>query len=124
MGAESVARDLDPQAPRKTPTRSAGHSVGDHRIVVQLPHCSHPVCLPVLLRLWRGKGTASPAFLATDMVSILAQSFPYRNIQSWHELRASQTGLITSYVLTQRKSTGKQSGQCVERHSPVVCSGL
>ena len=56
--------------------------MGDHRIVVQLPHCSHPVCLPVLLRLWRGKGTASPAFLATDMVSILAQSFPYRNIQS------------------------------------------
>lgn len=44
--------------------------------------------------------------------------------RAWHELRASQTGLITSYVLTQRKSTGKQSGQCVERHSPVVCSGL
>ena len=26
-------------------------------IVVQLPFCRHPVCLPVLLRLWGGKGT-------------------------------------------------------------------
>ena len=29
-------------------------------IVVAVPFCSHPVCLPVLLRLWRGKGTAVP----------------------------------------------------------------
>jgi hypothetical protein len=26
-------------------------------IVVQLPFCSRPVTLPVLFRLWRGKGT-------------------------------------------------------------------
>ena len=40
-------------------------------IVVALPFCSHPVCLPVLLRLWRGKGTASPVQLAgeTDLAS-------------------------------------------------------
>jgi len=25
-------------------------------IVLTVPFCSHPVCLPVLLRLWRGKG--------------------------------------------------------------------
>ena len=28
-------------------------------IVVRLPFCSSPVCLPVLFRLWLGKGTAS-----------------------------------------------------------------
>lgn len=28
-------------------------------IVVTLRFCTRPVCLPVLLRLWRGKGTAS-----------------------------------------------------------------
>ena len=28
-------------------------------ILVRLPSGAHPVCLPVLLRLWRGRGTAS-----------------------------------------------------------------
>ena len=47
-------------------------------IVVALPFCAHPVCLPVLLRLWRGKGTASPVRLAGDLISVLAQEFPDR----------------------------------------------
>ena len=33
-------------------------------IVVTVPFSCHPVCLPILLRLWRGKGTASPVRLA------------------------------------------------------------
>ncbi len=33
-------------------------------IIVELPFCSHPVCLPILFRLWRGKGTPSPVRLA------------------------------------------------------------
>jgi hypothetical protein len=45
-------------------------------IVVTVPFCSHPVCLPVLLRLWRGTATASPVQLAAELVSILAQAFP------------------------------------------------
>jgi DDE superfamily endonuclease len=49
-------------------------------IVVELPFCSHPVCLPVLLRLWRGKGTASPVRLAGEMISVVAQEFPDRVI--------------------------------------------
>lgn len=49
-------------------------------IVVMLPFCSHPVCLPVLLRLWRGKGTDSPVRLAGDLISVLAQQFPDRDI--------------------------------------------
>jgi hypothetical protein len=49
-------------------------------IVVTLPFCNHPVCLPVLLRLWRGKGTASPVRLAGELISVLAQAFPERRI--------------------------------------------
>ena len=49
-------------------------------IVVTLPFCSHPVCLPILLRLWRGKGTDSPVRLAGELISILAQEFPDRRI--------------------------------------------
>jgi hypothetical protein len=49
-------------------------------IVVMLPFCSHPVCLPVLLRLWRGKGTDSPVRLAGDLISVLAQQFPDRDV--------------------------------------------
>ena len=49
-------------------------------ILVRLPFCRHPVCLPVLLRLWRGKGTASPVQLAGELVSVVAQEFPDRRI--------------------------------------------
>jgi hypothetical protein len=37
-------------------------------ILVSLPFCSHPVCLPVLLRLWHGKGTTSPVRLAGELI--------------------------------------------------------
>lgn len=51
-------------------------------IVVRLPFSSHPVCLPILLRLWRGKGTPSPVKLAGQMISLLAQEFPDRTIHA------------------------------------------
>lgn len=47
-------------------------------IVVELPFCSHPVCLPVLFRLWAGKGSASPVQLAGDLLTLLASEFPSR----------------------------------------------
>lgn len=47
-------------------------------IVCRLPFCPSPVALPVLFRLWRGKGTASPVELAAAMVKILAAAFPGR----------------------------------------------
>jgi hypothetical protein len=47
-------------------------------IVVKLPFCSSPAALPVLFRLWRGKGTASQVELAAEMVKILAGAFPGR----------------------------------------------
>src|SRR4029077_14763410 len=51
-------------------------------ICVTVPFCSHPVCRPVLLRLWRGKGTASPVQLARELISILAQVFPDRLVHA------------------------------------------
>ncbi len=49
-------------------------------IVVRLPFCSSPVALPVLFRLWRGKGTASQVELAAEMVKLLAGAFPGREV--------------------------------------------
>ena len=51
-------------------------------IVVALPFCSHPVCLPVLLRLWRGKGTVSPVGLAGELITLLANEFRDRTIHA------------------------------------------
>ena len=51
-------------------------------IIVTLPFFSHPVCLPVLFRLWAGKGTASPVQLAGAMLSVLAQAFPDKTIHA------------------------------------------
>jgi hypothetical protein len=49
-------------------------------IVVRLPFCSSPVCLPVLFRLWRGKGTASHVDLAAEMIAVLVQALPHHRI--------------------------------------------
>ncbi len=49
-------------------------------VVVKLPFCSSPVALPVLFRLWRGKGTASQVELAGQMLKLLAAAFPGRQV--------------------------------------------
>ena len=49
-------------------------------IVVELPFCPSPVALPVLFRLWRGKGTASQVQLAGELVKLLAGAFPGRDV--------------------------------------------
>ncbi|HUY46488.1 MAG TPA: transposase [Streptosporangiaceae bacterium] len=49
-------------------------------IVVKLPFCSSPAALPVLFRLWRGKGTASQVALAAEMVKLLAGAFPDQGV--------------------------------------------
>ncbi|MGH3517466.1 MAG: hypothetical protein ACRDQ7_08650 [Haloechinothrix sp.] len=50
-------------------------------IVVDLPLCTHPVCLPVLFRLWGGKGSASPVALAAESLKLLAGECSDRVIQ-------------------------------------------
>ena len=47
---------------------------------MQLPFCSHPVCLPVLFRLWGGKGSATPVELAGELLTLLTDTFPDRTI--------------------------------------------
>ncbi len=47
---------------------------------MQLRFCSSPVALPVLFRLWRGKGTASQVELAAQMLKVLTGAFPGRII--------------------------------------------
>jgi hypothetical protein len=49
-------------------------------IVVALPFGSRPTCLPVLFRLWGGKGTTTPVELARTLVGLLARAFPDRAI--------------------------------------------
>jgi hypothetical protein len=49
-------------------------------IVVKLSFCSSPAALPVLFRLWRGKGTASQVELAAQMLGKLAGAFPGRGV--------------------------------------------
>jgi len=49
-------------------------------VVVKLPMCSSPAALPVLFRLWRGKGTASQVELAAEMLTTLTAAFPGRVI--------------------------------------------
>lgn len=49
-------------------------------LVVRLPFTSHPICLPVLFRLWAGKGSPSPVQLAGQMLALLAETFPDRRI--------------------------------------------
>lgn len=49
-------------------------------IVVDLPFLSHPVCLPVMFRLWLGKNTASHNVLAAQMLDVLCHAFPDRQV--------------------------------------------
>src|SRR5918995_251974 len=49
-------------------------------IVVRLPFQVRPTCLPVLFRLWGGKGSATPVELARTLVGLLARAFPDRVI--------------------------------------------
>jgi hypothetical protein len=49
-------------------------------LVVKLPCCPSPVALPVLFRLWRGKGTASQVQLAAELTELLARAFPGRQV--------------------------------------------
>src|SRR6266542_2583091 len=49
-------------------------------IVVRLPFCTAPLCLPVLFRLWAGKGTATPVELAGALLVLVAAEFPGRAV--------------------------------------------
>jgi DDE superfamily endonuclease len=47
-------------------------------IVVRLPFCTAAVCLPVLFRLWAGKGSDSPVTLGAALIRLIRDAFPDR----------------------------------------------
>ena len=49
-------------------------------IVVRLPFCTAPVCLPVLLRLWAGKGSTTPVELAAQLLKLIVAEFGDRQV--------------------------------------------
>jgi DDE superfamily endonuclease len=49
-------------------------------IVVRLPFATAPVCLPVLLRLWAGKGTTTPVELAAQLLALITAAFGDREV--------------------------------------------
>jgi hypothetical protein len=49
-------------------------------IVVALPFATAPVCLPVLFRLWAGKGSDSPVTLGALLLQQIHDTFPDRQV--------------------------------------------
>src|SRR4029450_1694407 len=68
----------DASQPGRVTARGNRGGVGG--LVVRLPFCARPTCLPVLFRLWGGKGSATPVELARTLVGLLARAFPDRVI--------------------------------------------
>ncbi len=64
-------------------------------VVVKLPYCPSPAALPVLFRLWRGKGTASHVALAAQMLKVLAGAFPGREIHGTGDAAFHGEPLVT-----------------------------
>ena len=67
-------------------------------IVVRLGFCSSPVALPVLFRLWRGKGTPSQVTLAGEMMSLLAAAFPGRQLHGTGDAAFHGEPLVIDHV--------------------------
>jgi len=65
-------------------------------LVVKLPCCPSPLALPVLFRLWRGKGTASQVELAAQMVTALAGAFPGRAVHGVGDAAFHGKPLVTA----------------------------
>ena len=59
---------------------SFGHRWVVLALIVHLPFLTRPVALPVLVRRWKGKGTASVVELAHAMVTAVATTFPGRTL--------------------------------------------
>jgi len=65
-------------------------------IAVRLPFCSSPVCLPVLFRLWAGKGTASPVELAGELIALLVVEFGDRQVHGVGDAAYHGEALVVS----------------------------
>jgi hypothetical protein len=66
-----------------TPARNKlafGHRWVVVGVIVRVTFMSRPLCLPVLCRRWRGKGTASTVELAAQMITAIAARVPARRV--------------------------------------------
>ena len=64
-------------------------------VLVTLPCCCRPIALPVLFRLWAGKGSTTPVELAVQMVQLVAAAFPDRHIDVVGDAAYSSPALRT-----------------------------
>jgi hypothetical protein len=65
-------------------------------IVVRLPFCTAPVCLPVVFRLWAGTGSASPVELAGQLLGLVAAEFPGREVHGVGDAAYHGTPLLVA----------------------------
>ncbi len=90
-------------------------------IVVRLPFCTAPVCLPVLFRLWAGKGTTTPVELAAQLLGLVAAEFPEREVHgvgdaAYHGrplLVAAESVWLAEVACSWYGSFGNTVGRCV-----------
>jgi hypothetical protein len=78
-------------------------------VLVGLPFLGRPVALPVLFRLWQGKGSATPVQLAVQLVQVVAAGFLERRIDVVTDAAYSSAALRTlpaqvSWTLRLRRS--------------------
>jgi len=69
---------------------------------------AHTRCLPVLFRLWRGQGTASPVQLARELISILAQVFPNRLVHAVGDAAYHGKALLVPVTTITTRSPGQR----------------
>ena len=65
------------RAVRRSPGGTGGWSPGSWS---GYRSATAPVCLPVLMRLWAGKGTTTPVELAAQLLKLLVAEFPGRRV--------------------------------------------
>ncbi len=109
VGAEGVRRVPDPRRLRAGPQRARPRQpVDHHRDRRRGAVLRTPGVLPVLFRLWRGKGTASPVQLARELISILAQVFPNRLVHAVGDAAYHGKALLVPATTITTRSPGQR----------------
>src|ERR1017187_856787 len=88
-------------------------------LVVRLPFCPSPSALPVLFRLWAGKGTASQVELAAQMLKLLAGAFPGRGVHGTvDDAAAVERGAVRAEAGADRETGPPRGERRPDRHLP------
>ena len=92
-------------------------------IVVRLPLCTAPVCLPVLMRLWAGKGTTTPVELAAQLLGLLAGAFPDRVVHGVGDAAYHGTALLVPGVTWTTRLPANAALFGPRRRGPAAADG-